>query len=312
MLRPPISNTFNYCSADEGDSDRRMSWASGSALLKTVHPQREFHRSFLRNDLAVGITTVRALEGRTKWWLDGHLVLDKKGSATAAPHDLIIVPPGCEFQGVGFGNTQGLWLFIEPLSVCDDEQAGCLIERAMTDSAWSKDLLTRTIISELRKELLEGNPRGQMFLEESVMLLTGQLAHILVYAQKRASPIRALHGHNLQMIIDYLESNLHRNITLSEMSTLVGITPKYFCEAFKQATGISPHQFQIRRRIDRAKALLRNPASSLSDVALAVGFRNQHHLNDHFQRIAGIPAVRYRAEVLTGSVLKPPTAALPD
>lgn len=49
----------------------------------------------------------------------------------------------------------------------------------------------------------------------------------------------------LREIVDYIHSNLHRNVTLSELSALVHLTPRYFCGVFKQATGRPPHQYLI-------------------------------------------------------------------
>ena len=99
------------------------------------------------------------------------------------------------------------------------------------------------------------------------------------------------------MVIEYIESNLDHNITLSELAGLVQLTPRYFCAVFKQAMGRPPHQFQIERRVERAKSLLGQPPVSLTDVALMVGFSSQSHLNEYFRRIVGVTPARYRAAV---------------
>jgi AraC family transcriptional regulator len=282
---------------NETDFETRLSWTGGSVLFKAVRPSGSFHREFLRNDLAIGVVSSLNFESRFTWWLDGRLVLDKKESAMSAAGDLIIVPPGCEFQGTGYGGMQGFWLLIDPQIVKGDERLKCLAESATVDCIWSKDRPLRSAVSEIRKECLNDFPRGPMFLEESAMGLLTHAACALDGSQSDLISTPKLSNRNLRTLIDYIESNLNRSITLQELSTLVGLTPKYFCSAFKHTTGRPPHQFQIERRVERARVLLRDPTLRLKDVASIVGFRNQNRLNDYFLRIVGVSVARYRKDV---------------
>jgi AraC family transcriptional regulator len=104
----------------------------------------------------------------------------------------------------------------------------------------------------------------------------------------------------LKEVIGYIDSNLHRNVTLSELSSLVQLTPGYFCGAFKQAMGRPPHQYLIEQRVERARRLLADPELSVTDVALIVGFNSQSHMNNHFRRIVGVTPARYRVETQAG------------
>jgi AraC family transcriptional regulator len=61
--------------------------------------------------------------------------------------------------------------------------------------------------------------------------------------------------------------------------------------------GRPPHQFQIERRIERAKILLDESSIPLIDVALTVGFNSQSHLNEYFRRMVGVTPARYRTEM---------------
>jgi AraC family transcriptional regulator len=171
-------------------------------------------------------------------------------------------------------------------------------EQTTVDHSWSKDRLAWAVVSELRKECLAGFPRGPLFIENASSIFFTQLAYLFGETTQRFDSPRALSGIKLQMVVDYFESNLHRNVTLSELSALVDLSPRYFCAAFKEAVGRPPHQFQIERRVERAKVLLLNPGLSLADVALMVGFSSQSHLSDYFRRITGITPAKYRAETL--------------
>lgn len=64
--------------------------------------------------------------------------------------------------------------------------------------------------------------------------------------------------------------------------------PPNFSLLFKQSTGLTPHQYVIKIRVDRAKYLLLQGKNSIADIAQIVGFANQSHLNLHFKRLVGV------------------------
>ena len=72
------------------------------------------------------------------------------------------------------------------------------------------------------------------------------------------------------------------------------MSPYHFARLFKQATGVSPRQFVIRRRIEAAKILLAARRLSIGEVALAVGFCSQSHFTTSFRRSTGITPGHYR------------------
>jgi AraC family transcriptional regulator len=91
----------------------------------------------------------------------------------------------------------------------------------------------------------------------------------------------------LKQIIDYIQENLDQNVSLAELAEIVNLSPYHFARLFKQSTGLPPHQYQIKCRVDRAKDLLKTNLA-IADIAQIVGFSSQGHLNYHFKRLVGI------------------------
>ncbi len=58
--------------------------------------------------------------------------------------------------------------------------------------------------------------------------------------------------------------------------------------AFKAATGVPPHRWQMQARIDRAKAMMAHDAAALADIAEATGFFDQAHLTRVFKAVVGV------------------------
>lgn len=96
----------------------------------------------------------------------------------------------------------------------------------------------------------------------------------------------------LNQVTDYIYSNLDKNLTLTQLATIVQLSEYHFARLFKQSTGKAPHQFQLKCRIERAQKLLLQDMA-IADVAQATGFSSQSHLNYHFKRRVGITPKQY-------------------
>jgi AraC family transcriptional regulator len=97
-----------------------------------------------------------------------------------------------------------------------------------------------------------------------------------------------LSSHKLQQAIDYIQAHLAEDMSLEAIATEVGMSRYYFCRLFKQSTGISPYQYLLKCRVERAKVLLLQGQQSITDIAIQVGFANQSQLGRHFKRFTGV------------------------
>lgn len=127
------------------------------------------------------------------------------------------------------------------------------------------------------------------------------LASLLLVELARRAPERrgpstwvSLTPRQLRKVEQFVESELHRDIPLSEMAGVLNYSPHYFCRVFKRAVGASPHQFVLLRRVERAKGLLSGSELDLSKIALEAGFANQSHFGTIFRKLAGTTPKRYR------------------
>lgn len=126
------------------------------------------------------------------------------------------------------------------------------------------------------------------------------LALFIELFQLRGEPERRhgqLAARRLRHAIDFIEDNCLRSIKLQELADLVGLSQSYFSAAFKASTGIAPHQWQMQARIERVKALLLKPGTSLIQIAHATGFADQAHMTRVFKQFVGLtPAAWLRMQ----------------
>ena len=96
---------------------------------------------------------------------------------------------------------------------------------------------------------------------------------------------------------ELMDSRLAYPPSLQELAEAVNLSPFHFARVFRQATGLPPHAWLKQRRLSRARALLRNDCLPFN-VAFALGFSDQSHLNRQFKQAYGVTPGEYRRACL--------------
>lgn len=153
------------------------------------------------------------------------------------------------------------------------------------------ETIARSFLSEMTADGLGGR-----LYTESLANLFG--IHLLRHYCTTPATLRKYKGglsdFQLKSAIDYVRSNLDGQLSLENIAAELNLSHYYFCALFKQSMGVSPWQYVIGQRVERAKELLKNRDLSIAEVALACGFSNQSHLNKHFRSATGIAPGTYR------------------
>jgi AraC family transcriptional regulator len=126
-----------------------------------------------------------------------------------------------------------------------------------------------------------------------------RLAKRYAVSQLKTVPRRGgLPSARLKRVLEYIEANLDKNMTLAELASVVNMSLYYFAVLFRQSAGLSPHRYVLNRRVERAKELLRNPKLSVLDVSINVGFEHQNNFARAFRRVSGVSPTQFRRDCL--------------
>ena len=90
----------------------------------------------------------------------------------------------------------------------------------------------------------------------------------------------------------FLDESCSSPVSLRELASLAGLSPFHFHRLFRSQVGIPPHEYHVRRRLLRARALL-GEGEPAAHVAAATGFADQSHLTRHFKRLLGVAPADY-------------------
>ena len=155
-----------------------------------------------------------------------------------------------------------------------------LAERIVTENAenrYAKDLMVHTLTVELMI-ILSRALRGEW--EENLRVKNGKAKELVAIAKQ------------------FMDENFDQGITVSEAAAYVFLSQGYFTRAFRDETGISPMNYLMKKRIEKACALLQNNEIKVSAISLQSGFSSPQRFNVAFRKQMGMTPMEYRKKYL--------------
>jgi AraC-like DNA-binding protein len=98
----------------------------------------------------------------------------------------------------------------------------------------------------------------------------------------------------LRRAMEYVDAYLGEVITLADLASAAGLTRMHFAAQFKAATSTRPHDYLLRRRVERAQEMLLSGQMSVVEIGLSLGFETQSHFTSVFKRLVGRPPHAWR------------------
>jgi AraC family transcriptional regulator len=199
-------------------------------------------------------------------------------------------------EWVGLMNVPHLQLGISDpaLMACSDGAYG---EVELRPSRKFADPRLSAMVSAVHAEMVAGFPSGRLFLDSVEQAMAVALVNGLAVKHRLAQIHRGgLGPARLRTIRELVRAKMEDDLSLDEMAQSVGLSTAHFARMFRKSTGETPHQFVLRQRLERAKAMLRAPAARVLDVAVACGFKTQQHFAQVFREVCGVSPTEYRQD----------------
>jgi AraC family transcriptional regulator len=182
------------------------------------------------------------------------------------------------------------YLYLSPAKLQKSDQAN----PAYAPKVLFEDSTLRATAIKL-KSVLESNNFGTAYLEA----LTNVLAHELSRSGQgltRALPASrgGLASWQVRAVTAYIEEHFNEQISLVTLARLTRLSQHHFCRAFKQSLGVPPHGYLLRRRMQQAKILLSDRATSITEVGLNLGYSSNSSFSLSFRKITGQTPSEFR------------------
>ena len=200
-----------------------------------------------------------------------------------------VVPAGASTRWILPRPATSLLLRLSPAML--DDAAGTMGVKprgnALAPAIHVRDAQVERIGWMMQAEQRDGNPGGRLFADS---LASALAVRLLAMESRRsvtvAKSTNALPIWRLSRVLDYIEAHLDRNLGLAELAAVAGFSVSHFKLLFRQSVGMPAHQFVLRRRVERARAGLRDGRMSHTQIALEAGFAHVSHMARCLRRFA--------------------------
>jgi AraC family transcriptional regulator len=206
-------------------------------------------------------------------------------------HKLTFVPAGCAYREsheTG-ASTRVSFLYLDP--------AAFRKSQGFEPRVYFEDSLVWETASKLKNTIESRQAQCMAYLEA----LSGVLAHELTRIDQQVARQRAVSRGGLaswqkRAVVDYIEAHLGEQVCLMTLAELARLSLHHFCRAFKQSFGIPAHQYQVQRRMEVAKLLLADGTTSITEIALSLGYAQTSSFSNAFRKSTGWTPTAYRRE----------------
>jgi AraC family transcriptional regulator len=208
---------------------------------------------------------------------------------------LTFVPTGCayrEWHETGAA-TRLTFLYLDPAAFRKSDG----VESRLQPKIYFEDSLVWETAAKLRFAIEDGGTKSMPYLEA----LSGVLAHELSrvnrgVVREPALSRGGLAGWQKRAVVGYIEEHLGEQVCLLKLAELARLSLYHFCRAFKQSFGIPAYQYQVQRRMEVAKLLLADRTTSVTDIALSLGYAQTSSFSSAFRKATGWTPTIYRRE----------------
>ena len=163
------------------------------------------------------------------------------------------------------------------------------------------DAIIRHIGGSLQEGLRRPAEINQPFIDHMMLAFIAHVAHTYGGMRPNAEAVRGgLAAWQINRAREMLESDLGGKLSLQQIAAELDISVSHFTRAFRISTGLPPHQWLLRQRVEAARQLMTSGDLSLSEIAISVGFASQSHFTRVFTAVVGVSPGAWRRDVYGG------------
>jgi AraC family transcriptional regulator len=186
----------------------------------------------------------------------------------------------------------GLPVFTRAIEEVFEKNLGTIHLR---DVSGFKDTFLTALVEELRGEVSSGRPASPLFVQGVTQALAVHLARNYTELTKDVQEYKGgLPGFKLRKITELMAAHLEEEFSLIRLAREADMSEFHFSRLFKRTTGLTPSQYFIHLRMEKARRLLRETSKSVIEIGLDVGYSSPSHFAQIFRREVGIPPSEYR------------------
>lgn len=268
---------------------RRAEWTGFDIRHLRVLPGEMVERTFATHEINVALSGSIVTEKHTATggW--------KKNYGNAG--SVCLIPAGQPTRAAWEGELECLTIMLNPVFVRQTAlEQNFSSDVELIETYERRDPLIQHIGLALLTEANSKESVGRMYAESLAQTL---ILHLLknytaAGSLREGAASGGLSGFKLRRAKEFISEHLEEDLTLAEVAEAVGLSQFHFARAFRKSTGLTPQQYLVAQRINRAKELLTKGELPLVEVSIQAGFKNQSHFTTLFRKFTALTPKAFR------------------
>lgn len=220
-------------------------------------------------------------------------------SHSSDQHTMTVVPPNTEVQGVfvmpSKADTVVHYSMIFVGNEFLERRLGIHIDRPMLSQ---QSAALANLAAQLEVEAANRDNLFDLYAEgwacQALVLASRQLG---APQPARHAPRGGMTRSSVRRLDEFIASHLDAELRLADLAEVAGLSKHHFLRAFRQTTGVTPHQHVLAARLREAKRqLAANADRSITDIALSCGFSNSQNFATIFRKSTGLTPSTFRSQ----------------
>lgn len=217
----------------------------------------------------------------------GSAVLLKEQEITFASHDLLVMHP----------NEKIHYKALEPWSITWLGLYGEAVEELVKKLGITRDnpiihISLYNAVGEIMNKICDISKKQVAFSKFTIISLIYEFFSLLI----QNSNSNCVEDDYITSAIRMFDYNYASAITVDQVANRLTLNTAYFSRVFSERMGISPKQYLLNKRIERAKELLIKTNASIFEIANSVGYDNQFYFSRLFKKHVKVPPLEYRKQ----------------
>jgi AraC-like DNA-binding protein len=220
----------------------------------------------------------------------------QRKSELLGPGSIVLMPPDEMHDGLSYEKqsyTQKMFrISPELLNSNITEFSGKPRDAKFNGHIVENQMIWRRMVA-LHNMIQNRKSLAQLSIEETWLLTLEPLFNQLSLSDDQIIK-GGLSGQHIRRVRDYCYAYLGDTISLESLASLCGLSKFQFLRRFKQSTGVTPHSWLVRLRLEHACMMFKRGKHNIAQVATDVGFYDQSHFNRAFRRAYGVAPSVYQ------------------
>jgi AraC family transcriptional regulator len=268
---------------------KRKSWPGISAEIVRIAGPAEYDFHVRDSSNCLMLLDLHRVDGETE--IPGKARTHKKNLR----HRLTFVPSGSEIRGWSrIAKPASFTTLYFDATLLDEDR--CDLSRVPALAEFEDNML-RTSMLQFQAIINDPDLDRPGYAETLATLAAFEIGRFWKQSKRADKPTSGLAPWQVRVVTDHLESHLGDKITIADLAGLLDLSRFHFIRAFKKAVGMPPHQYMLRRRVERGRELLADRGISITEIAERTGFGGIAQFTRAFRQIVGTTPTAYRRDI---------------